>query len=139
MTYRTVTDVSHVPGRRLRLAAWAAVVSAVAVLGTSAAPARAESLRCNGHSAEVGDSRVSLLFKCGEPVVRDSFCAPLFVNAAPAPGAVPQPLPAPLAQAVAGCVVVDEWLYDRGPGHLMATVRLQSGVIQSIRYARSPR
>lgn len=113
--------------------------SGLALLGVLAAPAHAESLRCNGHSAEVGDSRVSLLYKCGEPVVRDSFCAPLFVNTPPPPGLRPQPLPAPLAQAIAGCVVVDEWLYDRGPGNLMATVRLQSGVIQSIRYARSPR
>jgi hypothetical protein len=111
----------------------------LAGLSALPAPARAESLRCNGQSAEVGDSRVSLLYKCGEPLLRDSFCAPVFVGGPQPPGVLPQPLSAPLAQAVVGCVPVDEWLYDRGPGHLMATVRLQSGVIQSIRYARSPR
>jgi hypothetical protein len=123
--------------RRLRRALAASLVFWTAAVAW--VPAKAESLRCNGQSADVGDSRVSLLFKCGEPLLRDSFCAPVFAGGPVPPGQLPQPLPAPLAQAVAGCVVVDEWLYDRGPGHLMATVRMQSGVIQSIRYARSPR
>lgn len=117
----------------------AAVASAFALAAAWPPPAHAESLRCNGQSADIGDSRVSLLYKCGEPLLRDSFCAPVYVAGATPPGQLPKPLPAPLALAAAGCVVVDEWLYDRGPGHLMATVRLQSGVIQSIRYARSPR
>ena len=29
---------------------------------------------------------------------------------------------------------IEEWLYDRGPGNLMATVRFRGGVVQSIRY-----
>jgi hypothetical protein len=97
--------------------------------------AYAESLRCNGHSAEVGDSRVALLYKCGEPTLRDTVCAPVVAVG----DRRAWPLPAATAQALVGCVPVDEWLYDRGPGHLLATVRLQGGVIQSIRYARSPR
>jgi hypothetical protein len=129
-------------GASARRRRWRPIMAAVVVLtaGATGGPdARAESLRCNGHFAEVGDSRASLLFKCGEPSVRDSFCAPVYRAGATPPGQLPQPLPAPIAQALLPCVAVDEWLYDRGPGNLVATVRLQSGVIQSIRYARSPR
>jgi hypothetical protein len=111
-------------------------------------PAQAESLRCNGQSTEVGDSRISVLFKCGEPLLKDSHCAPVFtVSASPwVPGTVPVLAPA-LVQIAPGslgpanvvpCLVVDDWLYDRGPGNLMATVRFQSGVVQAIQYARSP-
>lgn len=121
---------------------WAARCGAAVLplaLAVFVAPARAESLRCNGHFADVGDSRASLLYKCGEPAVRDSFCAPVYQVGATPPGSWPRQLPAPLAQVVAPCILVDEWLYERGPGHMVATVRLQSGVIQSIRYGRSPR
>jgi hypothetical protein len=33
---------------------------------------------------------------------------------------------------------VEEWLYDRGPGNLMATVRFRNGKVESIRYDRLP-
>ena len=99
----------------------------------AAAPAQAESLRCQGRSAEVGDSRLSVLAKCGEPVLRDQYCAPVY-----APGS-PYPLRQPWAGWVAPCITVDEWLYDRGPGNLMATVRFRGGVVQAIEYGQQPR
>lgn len=94
--------------------------------------AHAETLRCNGRATEVGDSRLTVLTHCGEPKLKDSFCAPVYV----APGL--QPVPAPFAGLVAPCLQVDEWLYDRGPGHLMATVRFQYGRVQSITYGAPP-
>ena len=97
-------------------------------------PAQVESLRCDGHSTEVGDSRLSVLYKCGEPLLKDSYCATVYYG-----GPVPQVVPAPYAGSVVPCLQVDEWLYDRGPGNLMATVRFQSGVVQAIRYGRVPR
>ncbi len=105
-------------------------------------PAQAESLRCNGQFTEVGDSRLSVLYKCGEPLLKDSYCAAVFtVSSQPSPP-VPVPPLAPLwvqvPSAIVPCVPVDEWLYDRGPGNLMATVRFQSGVVQAIRYGRVP-
>lgn len=104
----------------------------VAALGAPCLQAQAESLRCNGQFTQVGDSRLSVLFKCGEPVLKDSFCAPVFTLSG-----VPT-APSPVWLAVPGyavpCVPVDEWLYDRGPGNMMATVRFQSGVVRSIRY-----
>lgn len=115
---------------------WGLWAAALPLLGTVLlalpAPAQAESLRCNGQSAEVGDSRLSVLHRCGEPLLKDSFCAPVYVV-----GSV-QPLPDAVAGTVVACQQVDEWLYDRGPGNLMAVVRFRAGVVQSIRYSRQP-
>lgn len=94
--------------------------------------AHAETLRCNGRTTEVGDSRLTVLAQCGEPRLKDSFCAPVYV----APTL--QPVPAPIAAIVTPCLQVDEWQYDRGPGNLTATVRFQYGRVQSITYAQSP-
>ena len=95
-------------------------------------PAQAETLRCNGSSAAEGDSKLSVLFKCGQPVLADSFCAPLYV-----PGS-PVPVPAAVAGLYLPCLPVEEWLYDRGPGQLMATVRFRDGKVLAIRYGRLP-
>ena len=92
----------------------------------------AESLRCNGTSAAEGDSKLSVLHKCGQPLLTDSFCAPVVYR-----GSL-HPVPAPLAGAYIPCQLVEEWLYDRGAGNLMATVRFREGKVQSIRYSRQP-
>lgn len=106
---------------------------ALVLLLTLAAPvAQAESLRCNGRSAGPGDSRLLVLRNCGEPALKDSFCAPLYL------GSILQPVPQPLAGVYAPCVLVDEWQYDRGPGNLSATVRFQYGRVQSITYGPAP-
>lgn len=97
-----------------------------------ALPAHAESLRCNGQIAAEGQSRLSVFHKCGEPLLRDTSCAPLYS------GWPPQRVPDAWASAMLPCIPVEEWLYDRGPGNLMAVVRFRSGVVESIRYARAP-
>ncbi|WP_372526739.1 DUF2845 domain-containing protein [Piscinibacter sp.] len=106
------------------------VAAAVATLGSAA---HAESLRCNGAIAAEGDSRLAVLYKCGQPVLADSYCAPVFYIGAA------QPVPEPFASAIVPCQQVDEWLYDRGAGNLMATVRFRSGAVASITYGRLPR
>jgi hypothetical protein len=108
-----------------------------ATLALLALPAHAESLRCNGQSTEVGDSRLSVLYKCGEPVLKDSYCAAVY-TLSPLP-AEPAPVWVQVPGSFVPCLQVDEWLYDRGPGNLMATVRFRSGVVQAIRYGRSPK
>ena len=90
--------------------------------------AHSETLRCNGHIVETGDSRLSVRYHCGEPLLQDSYCASVYY----APGF--QRVPEPFASAVVPCLVVDEWLYDRGPGNLAATVRFRTGVVLSITY-----
>ncbi len=104
-----------------------------ALSAVSGASVHAESLRCNGNIASEGDSRLSVLYKCGQPVLADSFCAPVYY----APTLMP--VPQPFASVVIPCQQVEEWLYDRGEGNLMATVRFRAGVVQSISYGRNPR
>jgi Protein of unknown function (DUF2845) len=108
-------------------------ICAVALASTIAPPAQAETLRCTGGSASEGDSRGSVLYKCGQPALKDSFCAPLYY------GPNLQLVPEPWAGAVLPCQTIDEWLYERGPGNMVATLRFRGGVLQSIRYGRSPR
>lgn len=110
---------------------WPAAVLLVSLLAAPAA--RAESLRCNGSSAGEGDSRLAVLHKCGQPLLKDSYCAPWVAG----PGL--QPVPEPIAGAMLPCQQVEEWVYDRGPGNLMATVRLRGGSVLSIVYGREPR
>jgi hypothetical protein len=93
----------------------------------------AESLRCEGGSVSEGDSRLALVYKCGEPRLRDSYCAPVYY-----PGTL-EVMPEELALRVVPCVPMEAWLYERGPGQLLATVYLRSGVVQSISYGRTPR
>ena len=107
-------------------------VCLVAIVVLGALPVRAESLRCNGYSASEGDSRLSVLYKCGPPLLKDSYCAPVYYSQ------TLRPVPEPFASAFVPCQQVEEWLYERGPGNLVATVRFRSGVVQSIRYGRVP-
>src|SRR4051812_14760598 len=104
-----------------------AFLAAVAVQGV---PAAADTRRCTGAIAAEGDSRVSVLYKCGQPLLTDSFCAPLYA------GGSLQPTPTYIVGFP--CQSVEEWLYDRGPGNLMATVRFRDGRVSSIRYERQP-
>lgn len=95
-------------------------------------PVKSESLRCSQGSAYEGDSRVSVLYKCGQPALKDTFCDPVYF-----PGTL-QPVPSPFAQSVVPCLPVELWVYDRGQGNLIATVRFRGGVVQSISYGRQP-
>jgi Protein of unknown function (DUF2845) len=92
----------------------------------------AESLRCPGGIVAENDSRLSLVYKCGQPHYADSFCAPLYH------GAWPTPVPEPFAGAILPCQLTEQWLYERGPGNLLATVTLRAGKVLSISYGRSP-
>lgn len=104
----------------------------LAVVALLSVPVHAESLRCGGGTVEEGDSRVSLLQKCGQPQLQDSFCAPVFQNRSLVP------VPEPFASNAVPCQRIDDWIYDRGPGNLMATVRIRSGAVLSIRHQRQP-
>ena len=49
------------------------------------APARADTLRCNGAIAAEGDSKLSVFYKCGQPVLSDASCAPVYYLGYPYP------------------------------------------------------
>lgn len=103
------------------------------VVGLACLHAQAESLRCSGGIADEGDSRLSVLYKCGQPLAADSFCAPLYYSQ------TLQPVPEPFASVFVPCQQTDVWLYDRGPGNLIATVRFRAGSVSSITYGQVPR
>ena len=107
-------------------------VAAVAATFFLSLSVHAESLRCEGNIAAEGDSKISVLYKCGQPVLQDSYCAPLYY------GLSPEPVPVPFARMFVPCQQMEVWLYSRGPGNLMATVRFHSGIVQSITYGRVP-
>ncbi|WP_167772891.1 DUF2845 domain-containing protein [Ramlibacter humi] len=94
---------------------------------------RAESLRCAGGSVAEGDSRLSLVYKCGQPDAADTFCAPVYYEGT---GFI---VPDPWASLAVPCQVVEQFVYDRGPGQLLATVHVRNGIVQSIAYGRAPR
>ena len=118
------------PARRATLASTAA---ALALAAWGALPAHAETLRCNGNIVAEGESRLSTLYKCGEPMLKDSYCAPVYRYK------TWHPVPEPFAGALVPCQPVEEWLYERGAGNLAATVRFQGGVVQSISYGQPAR
>jgi hypothetical protein len=93
-------------------------------------PAGAETLRCNGNIAAEGDSKLAVLYKCGQPLLADASCAPVYYGG--------WPYPTPAYGVYIPCQPVEEWLYDRGPGNLLATVRFRNGKVESIRYDRQP-
>ena len=96
-------------------------------------PAKAESLRCGNGTADEGDSRLAVAYKCGQPLLADAYCAQVFYAQSL------QPVPDPYATWLVPCQQMEDWLYDRGPGNLLATVRFRFGRVQSITYGRVPR
>ena len=42
--------------------------------------AHAESLRCQNGIAAEGDSRLAVVYKCGQPALRDNYCAPVYYS-----------------------------------------------------------
>ena len=105
----------------------------LAVAAVSPCMASAESLRCDKGIVAEGDTRLSVIYKCGEPQLVDSFCAPVYY------GGTLQIVPSPFAEAYVPCQAIQEWLYERGPGELLVTVRMRWGIVQSIKYGRDPR
>ena len=110
------------------------LLAALALLGTLAPrDAAAQSFRCKSDIVSVGDARSAVQQKCGEPVVKDSFCRPI---AAPAPPTPPIP-PIPSNSTVINvqpCETVDDWVYNPGYGQFMTTLRFESGKLASITY-----
>lgn len=90
----------------------------------------AQSLSCSGSLVSKGDSPVSLLQKCGEPIYRQHICLSMLQL-----GWVVTPFQpgSPNAILASQCVPMEEWTYDRGPGTFLGVVRLYNGSIESVR------
>lgn len=92
-----------------------------AALALAALPATAQSARCGKDFATVGESRVTVLLRCGEPLLRDAHCRP---NARRAPGVVHG----------RACEAIEDWVYKPGGGQFVTTLRFEAGVLREIVY-----
>ena len=109
----------------------AAVFFAALALQAFAAPAalaQTATMRCKNDLAKSGDGKAAVLQKCGEPLLKDSFCKPAEQLVQPA---APQ---ASLSVNVLPCERVDEWTYNPGRGQFMTILRFESGALTSIKY-----
>lgn len=76
-------------------------------------------MRCEAGLVEAGNTTVTVLQKCGEPVTRD------------AAGLVNEP-PGPASRSVLTESPVEQWVYSGGKGSLLKIVLLRGGEIESI-------
>lgn len=96
-------------------------------MASSSAMADTRSFRCKGDLIKLGDSKASAMSKCGEPVLKDSFCKKTDAQ-------VSTPSTGSTTIVNAACESVDEWTYNPGAGQFMTTLRFESGVLTSIKY-----
>lgn len=90
--------------------------------------ASAQSLRCKNDTVNVGDMRATVLQRCGEPVIKDTFCKPV------EPQSVQLTIPGSTVVIVPPCKNVDEWTYNPGYGQFMTTLQIEGGVVTAIKY-----
>ncbi len=107
------------------------ILGAVVCFGASA-----ESLRCKGDFAAIGDSKGTVLQKCGEPMLKDNFCRPATPTSSsntssPAAGSFAAPV---TTVTVNQCVNVDEWTYNPGYGQFMTMLQFEAGQLKLIKY-----
>jgi superfamily II DNA/RNA helicase len=93
------------------------------------------SFRCKNDLVNIGASKASALQKCGEPVVKDSFCKPADRDSAQLANANTQSNDNKKTVIVNNtCESVDEWTYNPGTGQFMTTLRFESGKLVAITY-----
>lgn len=75
-----------------------------------------ETLLCKNDFVQLGDSKASVLFKCGEPMLKDSYCKS---------GGDP---------ANEDCATIDNWTYNPGSGQFLTTLKFYQGEVIAIEY-----
>jgi hypothetical protein len=104
-----------------------AVALAFATLLAVPLDAAAQTFKCRNDLVNVGDSRATVLLKCGEPLVKDAVCRPLPVQGQ-------RPASGPRGGHIVPCENVDEWIYNPGYGQFMTTLRFVEGRLAAIEY-----
>jgi hypothetical protein len=99
----------------------------IALCMAVSAPAQAQTLTCKNDFASIGDSKPTILQKCGEPAMKDSFCKPTENRQAPAAGGG-------TVVNVMPCEKVEEWTYRPGYGQFITTLRFENGELKSMKY-----
>lgn len=98
---------------------------------------RADSLRCEGDLAQIGDKKAAVLKKCGEPMIKDSFCKPVEstqTRSGTVAAAATTATGTNTNVTVVPCEKVDEWIYNPGPGQFLTTLRFERGELVSVKY-----
>jgi len=92
--------------------------------------ASAQSLNCGGSLSGIGDSKFSVVQRCGEPLSKEAVCVPR-----PQVAWVLSPYPGGRAQQVVTqqCVPMEDWVYHRGQGNFLGIVRFYNGAVESVR------
>lgn len=96
----------------------------------------AQGLGCGGRLVDFGESRASLVLKCGQPLTMEIVC----IRVPRAVWTLPMhPHEAPRQYISEQCEYLDEWTFYRGPGNFMSVIRLKNGRVVQIRDgARAP-
>ena len=87
--------------------------------------ANAESLRCKGDIIDIGDTKIDVLRKCGEPEFKDTFC---------------EKTPIHIRQSennynlVERCENIDIWTYNPGKGQFWTNLYFSEGKLREMRY-----
>lgn len=87
------------------------VVSALALLTLAAAGAAQAGVRCGHELVSEGESSAALLLACGDPLLRQTIATE---NTSKTEG------------------IVEQWVYDFGPGTLLQIVTIEGGKIARI-------
>jgi Protein of unknown function (DUF2845) len=86
---------------------------------------KAESLRCNGDIVEVGDAKVDVYRKCGEPVLKDSYCENIPIKIKQNNGSY---------NIIERCNNIDVWTYNPGKGQFWTNLYFSEGRLREMRY-----
>ncbi len=106
--------------------------STLALLGAGAG---VQTLNCNRDFAQLGDSKFTILQKCGEPVFKDSFCKKTDTTGQPFVAQAPAGRKGNVIINQNACEQVEEWTYKPGSGQFVTLLQFENGALKSIRYA----
>lgn len=85
----------------------------------------AESLRCHGDIVEIGDAKVDVYRKCGEPALKDNYCEKTPVTIKQLDGSY---------DTIEHCEYIDVWTYNPGKGQFWTNLYFSEGKLREMRY-----
>lgn len=85
----------------------------------------AESMRCKGDIIDLGDTKIDVLRKCGEPVYKDTFCENTPIRIRQSDGQF---------NVVERCHNIDIWTYNPGKGQFWTNLYFSEGRLREMRY-----
>jgi len=94
-----------------------------------------DTFRCKNDLVQIGDSKATVMTRCGEPMMKDSSCEVLSGQQPDAYGRqVTTDAYGRRVGAAPACETVEKWTYNPGLGDFYTTIRFERGNITSITY-----